>query len=108
MDLVINDKVTTDQFWIWPDSMTGSYPLDLLGWFLLPMGVLLLAWIGFRALRRWRTWQQPWILFNVLCDEACVPGHHRRALKRIAAAESLASPITLLLSADTLDFHARR
>ena len=100
------DSFRFQDFLQWPGEQVLS--LDVLGWFLVPIATALLIWMGWRLLNAARLRRCPGDLFRQLSRTAGLSRSQRRTIRRIAIAESLASPISLMLAPSTLDHHVNR
>lgn len=101
--LAIVPEWRRDVAW-WPEGPT--LPLAPLVWGMRLMGGALLVYLGYVAWRRVRVRVLPLTAYNRVARRMGLGPAERWVLWRAAKAEGLASPLTLLVCAATLEHHA--
>jgi hypothetical protein len=90
----------------WPD--TTSLPLDILGYILGSLAIVIAIPMTWRAARRWRRRLAPILTYFHLAGRLGLGWPERIWLLRLARRENLHHPLTLLVSESTLRHHVDR
>lgn len=88
----------------WPEG--PALPLAPLVWGMRLVGAAMIAYIGYVAWRRFEVRLSPLRAFVRVAGRMGLGWHDRWVLWRAAKVEGLASPLTLLVCAATLEHHA--
>ncbi len=87
----------------WPDKT--SLPLDILGYIIGSLAIVIAIPMVWRAVRRWRRRLTPILVYFHLAGRLGLAWPQRLWLLRLARRENLHHPLTLLVSESTLRHH---